>query len=87
MIIALVKTLEQKGYAYVLEDGVYYDTARYPGYGKLGHVDLAGLQAGARVEENKQKKNMNRGFLKHVNGCYTIHIACLEGTISRLLHK
>lgn len=56
-IIALVKTLEQKGYAYRISDGVYFDTAKFSGYGKLGHIAIAGQQAGARVEENPEKKN------------------------------
>jgi cysteinyl-tRNA synthetase len=55
--IALVQSLEQKGYAYTIDDGVYFDTAKFVGYGKLGGINLAGQQAGARVEENKEKKN------------------------------
>ncbi len=55
--IALVKTLEEKGYAYKIQDGVYFDTSKFPSYGKLGNVDLAQLREGARVEENKDKKN------------------------------
>ncbi len=55
--IALVKTLEQKGYAYTISDGVYFDTAKFAAYGKLGGIDLYQQQAGARVEENKEKRN------------------------------
>jgi cysteinyl-tRNA synthetase len=55
--IALVKTLEQKGYAYRLDDGVYYDTSRFPGYGKLGDQHIAGQEPGARLAENAAKKN------------------------------
>lgn len=55
--IALVKTLLQKGYAYQITDGVYFDTSRFQGYGKLGGLNLVGQQAGARVEENIEKKN------------------------------
>ncbi|MBP7770684.1 MAG: cysteine--tRNA ligase [Candidatus Pacebacteria bacterium] len=55
--IALVKSLEQKGYAYRLDDGVYYDTSRFAGYGKLGHQDLAGQEAGARLEVNTKKRH------------------------------
>ncbi len=55
--IALVKTLEEKGYAYRISDGVYFDTAKFPAYGALGNVNLAGLKEGARVEENLEKKN------------------------------
>lgn len=56
-MIALTKTLEQKGYAYRLDDGVYYDTSRFPGYGKLGGQDLSGQEAGARLEANTRKRN------------------------------
>jgi cysteinyl-tRNA synthetase len=55
--VALVKTLEQKGYAYRTSDGVYFDTSKFSGYGKLG-----GLSTGeqrARIEENKEKKSTN----------------------------
>jgi cysteinyl-tRNA synthetase len=55
--IALVKALMQKGYAYQIADGVYFDTAKFSGYGKLGGVSLSGQVAGARVEENKDKKS------------------------------
>lgn len=55
--IALVKALEQKGYTYTISDGVYFNTAKFPDYGKLGKIDLAGQREGARVEENPEKKN------------------------------
>ncbi|HEY4501587.1 MAG TPA: cysteine--tRNA ligase [Candidatus Paceibacterota bacterium] len=55
--VAVIKTLEQKGYAYRTHDGVYFDISRFVGYGKLGGIDLKGLKAGARVEENKDKRN------------------------------
>ena len=55
--VSLVKTLLQKGYAYQISDGVYFDTSKSPGYGKLGGISVSGQQAGARVEENKEKKN------------------------------
>jgi cysteinyl-tRNA synthetase len=55
--LALVKTLEEKGYAYQIKDGVYFDTSRFPSYGKLGDIDLAGQKGGARVEENPEKRN------------------------------
>ncbi len=55
--IALIKTLEQKGYAYRTHDGVYFDTSRFPNYGKLGHIDLSGQQATGRVEEHTEKRS------------------------------
>lgn len=55
--IALIRTLEQKGYAYRTTDGVYYDTARFPSYGRLGGINIAAQKEGARVEKNKEKRN------------------------------
>jgi len=57
--IALVKTLEEKGYAYTIDDGVYFNTAKFPAYGKLGAINLGGQKDGARVEENTEKKNQH----------------------------
>ncbi len=55
--IALIETLEEKGYAYKISDGVYYDTSLFPSYGALGNIDIKSLKEGARVEINKEKKN------------------------------
>jgi cysteinyl-tRNA synthetase len=49
--IALISTLEQKGYAYRTKDGVYYDTGRFTGYGRLGNVNLDAQQEGARAKQ------------------------------------
>jgi cysteinyl-tRNA synthetase len=55
--IALIHTLEQKGYAYRIKDGVYYDTSRFPNYGQLGGINLDAQKEGARVEKNTEKRN------------------------------
>lgn len=55
--IALIKTLEEKGYTYVIDDGVYYDTSKFEGYAAFARLDLDDLQAGARVEYNTQKRS------------------------------
>ena len=55
--IALAQTLEEKGFAYRLPDGLYFDTSRFPGYGKLGGLSGANLEAGARVEVVKGKRH------------------------------
>lgn len=47
--IALAKTLDEKGFAYRLPDGLYFDTSRFPGYGRLGNLAGASLKEGARV--------------------------------------
>ncbi len=56
--IDLIKTLEKKGHTYTIDDGVYFDTATYEDYGKLGNIDIENLQAGARVAYNDQKRNV-----------------------------
>lgn len=55
--IALVQTLESKGFTYVIDDGVYFDTAKFPRYAEFAHLDLEGMKAGARVDHNSQKHN------------------------------
>ena len=46
-IIKLIKSMEEKGYTYVIEgDGVYYDVTKKTDYGKLSHYKLEDLQAG-----------------------------------------
>jgi len=48
--IALAKTLEEKGFAYYLPDGLYFDTQKFPSYGRLGGISEVQLAAGKRVE-------------------------------------
>ncbi|HSX08309.1 MAG TPA: cysteine--tRNA ligase [Candidatus Saccharimonadales bacterium] len=55
--IALIQKLESKGYTYVIDDGVYYDTSKFEGYAAFARLDLDDLQAGARVAFNEQKRN------------------------------
>ena len=55
--IALIKTLEEKGYTYRTGDGVYFDTSKFKNYTKLSHQKLESLQEGARVEKNPEKRN------------------------------
>lgn len=55
--IDMVRTLMDKGYAYKIDDGIYFDTGKVKDYGKLTGQNLEELKAGARVEVNPQKKN------------------------------
>jgi cysteinyl-tRNA synthetase len=54
--IEMIKTLEGKGYTYLTEDGVYFDTKKFAGYGDMAKLDIDGLQSGARIE-NLDKRN------------------------------
>lgn len=57
IIIDIVKTLVEKGYAYEADGDVYFETAKFPGYGKLSHQPLEELQAGARIEVGEKKRD------------------------------
>ena len=48
--IQFAKDLEANGYTYQIPgDGLYFDTSKLTDYGKLARLDIAGLEAGARV--------------------------------------
>lgn len=55
--LELVRTLKQKGYTYQIDDGIYFDTAKFPTYAQLARLDLEAQKAGARVQFNTQKRN------------------------------
>lgn len=62
-MIALVERLMARGLAYQAEDGsVYYAIANFPGYGKLSHLDMAGMRPGARVAADDYNKEDVRDF-------------------------
>jgi cysteinyl-tRNA synthetase len=55
--IEIIKILADKGIAYKTSDGVYFDTAKFPEYGKLGNINLSGQRDGARVAANSEKRS------------------------------
>ena len=50
-----VDEMAKRGYTYETSDGVYFDTSKFPRYADFARLDLAGLQAGARVGFNTEK--------------------------------
>lgn len=56
-MIEFARVIEDHGYAYELDDGLYFDTSRATDYGRLGLLDLEGLQEGARVGAKEGKRN------------------------------
>lgn len=58
-IIDLISTLEEKGHAYVADDGVYFEVASFEDYGKLSHHKLEDLEEGAseRVSDVEGKRS------------------------------
>lgn len=55
--IAIVEELEKQGYTYKIQDGIYFDVSKFPDYGSLSGQSLEEKQAGARVEENDEKRH------------------------------
>lgn len=56
-MIEFVKTLEEKGYAYISNGNVYFDTSKFPRYGCLSGQSREELKHGARTEQDLSKKN------------------------------
>ncbi|MFN8591618.1 MAG: cysteine--tRNA ligase [Thermomicrobiales bacterium] len=54
-IIAMVKGLIERGFAYPVDGDVYFRVRAFPGYGKLSHRDLDDLLSGARIEIDERK--------------------------------
>lgn len=53
--IALIKKLEKNGYTYRINDGIYFDTSTFRGYGKLAEKNIKGIKAGARVKQGEKR--------------------------------
>ncbi|WP_300614550.1 cysteine--tRNA ligase [Trebonia sp.] len=56
-MIEFAARLQEKGYAYLLPSGLYFDTSKSPGYGALAMMDLAGQREAARVEHVEGRRN------------------------------
>ena len=56
-MIAMIKELVEKGYAYESGGDVFFRVSRFAEYGKLSGKKIKELQAGARVEINEAKEN------------------------------
>lgn len=56
-IIDIIKTLEEKGYAYAVNGDVYFRTRMDKNYGKLSHQPVEDLESGARIAVGEQKED------------------------------
>lgn len=56
-IIDIIKTLEEKGFAYNVDGNVYFATKKFREYGKLSKQPLEDLEAGARIDVNEKKRD------------------------------
>ena len=61
-MVALIRRLQEKTYTYTGDGSIYYRIAKFPEYGKLSKIDLSGIQAGARVDNDRYEKESARDF-------------------------
>ena len=61
-MVALVQRLIDRGVAYRSDGSWYFRIADFPDYGKLAHLDSAGIKPGARVEVDEYEKDDVRDF-------------------------
>ena len=59
-IVKQIKVLLDKGFAYQISDGIYYEVSKFAEYGKLsGRTELREEDAVSRIDENKEKRGWN----------------------------
>ncbi len=61
-MVKLIQRLQEKSYTYSGEGSIYYRIAKFPEYGKLSKIDVTGIQAGARVDNDRYEKESARDF-------------------------
>ena len=54
-MIAMVKSLEDKGFTYKTADGIYFDTGKFPRYCDFARLDPDSMQAGSRVDMGEKR--------------------------------
>src|SRR6202171_5597799 len=61
-MVQLIERLREKSFTYESEGSIYYRISKFPDYGKLSNIDVAGIQAGARVDVDRYEKESARDF-------------------------
>jgi cysteinyl-tRNA synthetase len=61
-MVRLIERLREKSFTYESEGSIYYRISKFPDYGKLSNIDVAGIQAGARVDVDRYEKESARDF-------------------------
>jgi len=54
--IEMIRRLEARGYTYQIEDGIYFDTSKFPRYAEFGRLQLEEQEAGVRIEDVPGKR-------------------------------
>jgi cysteinyl-tRNA synthetase len=61
-MVELIERLTKKGFTYTSEGSTYFRISKFPAYGKLSKIDVAGMQTGARVDMDRYDKDNARDF-------------------------
>ena len=61
-MVELIQRLTAKGFTYVSEGSTYFRISKFPNYGKLSKINVAGMQTGARVDMDRYDKDNARDF-------------------------
>lgn len=61
-MVQLIERLTAKGFTYASDGSIYFRISQFPDYGKLTHLDTAGIKAGARVDVDRYDKADARDF-------------------------
>jgi len=61
-MVAIVKQLIKKGYAYKKDGSYYFSIAKFPAYGRLSKISLEELQPGQRVDADEYEKESVHDF-------------------------
>ena len=65
--INLIKKLEEKGYTYKTEDGIYFDTSKFKSYAKFAKLNIKALEAGKRIDIGEKKNKTDFALWKFSN--------------------
>jgi cysteinyl-tRNA synthetase len=61
-MVALIEQLHKNSYTYQSDGSIYYRISKFPDYGKLSKIDLAGMQTGVRTDSDRYEKESARDF-------------------------
>jgi len=61
-MVSLIERLQAKGMTYASDGSIYYRIAKFPAYGKLSKIDVAGMKSGVRVDTDRYEKDDVRDF-------------------------
>jgi cysteinyl-tRNA synthetase len=61
-MVKLIERLQEKSFTYQSEGSLYYRIAKFPAYGRLSKIDVAGMQTGTRVDVDRYEKESARDF-------------------------